>query len=103
MTRAVSTYIQFCIVLIPTVLFVLAKRRIPFVRARLALATILAVTSGAVAYYFAEEHGWRPFSRYGKVIESSPTVLFGMNAGALLIMLGVLTFIKEKDANEPRL
>lgn len=103
MTRVVSTYIQFCLVLIPTVAFVLAKRRIASVRARLALATMLAIAAGAVAYYLAADYGWRPFSRIGKVIDFSPTVLFSMNAGSLLIMLGVLTFVKVKDANEPRL
>ena len=100
MDPIVSTVIQFSIVMVPSLVFILARRKVSAIRSRLTLGAILAVFAGSVAFYLASNHGWRPMAKFGKVVDLAPLTLFAINSVSLMFVFTILTFAKK--ANEPK-
>lgn len=63
--------------------------------ARLLGALLLAVASGWLAAWCAENWGWQPRGKAGRVIETSPLALFWIFGIGLLIVFLIMSFGKK--------
>jgi hypothetical protein len=100
MDPLVSTAIQIAIVMLPSIAFILLKRKVTAVRSRLSLGVVLALLAGSVTFYLASNHGWSPMAKSGKVVELAPVTLFAINSVSLMLIFTILTFAKR--ANDPK-
>ncbi|MGC4071598.1 MAG: hypothetical protein QM760_03640 [Nibricoccus sp.] len=98
MTPTLSFLLQFGLPMVPALLFIFVKRKIPSVGVRLAIGVVLAVAAGVFAFYLAKEHGWRPVAKSGKSVDLEPGTLFLINTISVLSVVLLLTFARKKTA-----
>lgn len=88
--------VQVGLIVVPVVLFVGLKTRLATVPLRLAMAVVVALLGGALTYYLAARHGWRPTANGGRPIPISPTVVAAIHATGILITCVVLSVVKPR-------